>query len=147
MFKKSKPIEQTQDEATYYLDAEEHRIDTQIAQGVTFKGNLNLPESGLHLQGEIIGNVEFATAMMIVEGAIVQGNVIGRLIHLRGSILGDIDCDEIIIYPGATVEGQLKYRLIDIRPGASVKGAMQPMQATMAKVQDLPVHSDLRMSR
>lgn len=147
MFKKSKPIAQSEDEATYYLDAEEHCINTQIAQGVIFKGSLTLPDSGLYLQGEIVGDVEFATAMMVVEGALVRGNVMGRLIHLRGSIFGDIDCDEIIIYPGAIVEGMLKYRLIDIRPGASVKGGMQPNQATTALVQDLPMHTDLRASR
>lgn len=85
--------------------------------------------------------------MMILKQEMVCSNVMGCLIHLRGSFFGDIDCDEINIYPGAIVEGMLKYWFIDIRPGASVKGGMQPLQVTMAKVQELPVHSNLRAGR
>ncbi|MCA2999640.1 MAG: polymer-forming cytoskeletal protein [Betaproteobacteria bacterium] len=120
----------TQERDLLEIDAEEHGIFTQLAPGTVFAGDIEAQE-GMHLQGQILGNVSFGQsgrgAVVLVENASIEGNVDGPLIHVFGTIRGDIKAQEIFLHSSAIVEGQITYRKLKMSELATVNGALRKM--------------------
>lgn len=80
-------------------------VKTIIGIGCLFEGNITLPEGLTRIDGEILGNV--------------SGNG-GVIIGEKGSIKGNINLSEVIIY--GKVEGDISAKSVELRAGSHVKG-------------------------
>lgn len=94
-----------------------------IGRDTTIDGHVN-SEGELHVDGTVRGSVQ-AKLCVIDVGGIVQGDVSGDVVHVRGRVIGPIHGSSIFIYAGAHVEGEVFHDTISIENGAYVYGVIR----------------------
>ena len=81
------------------------KVETYIAHGLEFEGNLKLADSIMvRIDGRILGDVKGKATLIVGKG---------------GEILGDLDLEHVIIY--GKVEGNIKAKEVNLQGGV-VKG-------------------------
>jgi cytoskeletal protein CcmA (bactofilin family) len=101
-------------------------IRTLIGNGTRVVGDIDF-EGGLHLDGQIQGNVVARKGMDAVlsvsPDGVVEGNVQVPEVVLNGTVKGDVIATERVeLGPTARVVGNVVYRLIEMAIGAEVNG-------------------------
>lgn len=97
---------------------------TQSSIGPTtaIRGNVQ-GDGDLEILGRVEGSVVMTGDVTIGEGALIQSDVRGRRVVVRGAVAGNISGDEaVILEPGARVVGDLGAPQIGIHAGALVRG-------------------------
>ncbi len=69
---------------------------TVVAPQTVIEGDI-LSAGGLHIDGEVRGNVEAATYVIVAHGAKVGGSIHTREVYLGGEVSGDIWAIEVEI--------------------------------------------------
>lgn len=73
-----------------------------------------------------VGNITAETDVFIKEGCIVEGNVEGQKIHLKGKVIGNINATNMIEFEsGSEIEGDVSAKTFNIRPGAKINGSIR----------------------
>lgn len=127
--------------AQSYIDLNEHKIHTQIAPDVLFAGDISLAQSGLICHGQIIGSVEAATTVVVMQGAKIEGAIKAPFVLCYGTVIGGIDAAKIEVHSTAHVEGSLRYEELDIAKGATVGGTLSRVPVPVAEVAQFPEHA------
>jgi cytoskeletal protein CcmA (bactofilin family) len=104
------------------------KVDSLIGQQSTIVGDLAFG-GGLHIDGTIRGNVETdgddQATLTLSDRGTIEGEVRVPYIILNGVVNGDVHAfDHIELAPGARVEGNVYYRLIEMAMGAEVNGKL-----------------------
>jgi cytoskeletal protein CcmA (bactofilin family) len=94
-----------------------------IGRNCVFEGHITC-EGELHIDGTVRGTVQ-AGLCVIDEAGVVQGNVSGHIVHVRGRVLGPIQGSTVVIHAGAHVEGDVYNDNISIENGAYVYGSIR----------------------
>ena len=104
------------------------RIDTLIGRASRLQGDLEYA-GGLHLDGEILGNVTAVSgtnsSLSVSDTARIEGS--GEVPHvmLNGTVRGDIHARErLILGANARVEGNVSYGVIEMTLGAQIMGKL-----------------------
>ncbi len=105
-----------------------NQIDTIIAQGTQVEGNFNI-KGNLFVDGDILGDIRSdhsqETSVSIGLNGIVKGNIYAPYVVVFGHVKGDVHASEKVeLKPGARVEGDLHYRVIEMNAGSEVNGKM-----------------------
>ncbi len=109
------------------------RIDTLIGKAARVQGDVEF-EGGLHLDGRVAGNVRAVgppgASLSLSEGASIEGSVEVPNVTLNGSVKGDIYATErVILGPGARIQGNVWYGIIEMTLGAEIKGKLVPLSS------------------
>ena len=107
----------------YAQDAEVkagNRVPTLIAEGVVIEGNLYC-EGDLHLEGAITGNV-VAQRVVVAQGGQINGSVKADAARISGVVAGPIVGCLIEVSEGARILGDVTYYDLMIAPGAQLEG-------------------------
>ena len=101
------------------------RVDTLIGRTSQVRGDLSFA-GGLHLDGQIDGNVEALQGQLSVsEHGVVTGSVAVPQVLLDGTVRGDIVARErLVLGPNAQVHGDVQYGAIEMAPGARINGKL-----------------------
>jgi cytoskeletal protein CcmA (bactofilin family) len=104
------------------------KIDTLIGADTRINGDVEF-SGGLHLDGQINGNVKCAptqAAMLSVsEQGCIEGSVMVSSIVLNGLVKGDIEAlDRVELGPKARVLGSVQYTTIETAVGAQINGKL-----------------------
>ncbi len=108
-----------------------NQIDTIIAEGTQVEGNFNI-SGNLFIDGQIQGDVRSDHSKEAIVSVGLNGQVNGNLfapfIVIFGHVKGDVHAAERIeLKPGAKVEGDLYYKVIEMNAGSEVNGKMFAM--------------------
>jgi cytoskeletal protein CcmA (bactofilin family) len=103
-----------------------------IGRNCVFEGHI-MCDGELHIDGTIRGTVQ-AGLCVVDEAGVVQGTVSGRVVHVRGRVLGPIQGSNVFIHAGAHVEGDVFNDTISIENGAYVYGSIRHNASTPPKV-------------
>jgi len=103
-------------------------IDSLIGAGASVDGNLRF-KGGLRIDGHVAGSVvaeDDPSAMLVLsESARIEGPVRAAHLVVSGTIEGPVQADEMLeLLPGARITGEVRYRSLEIHPGAVVEGAL-----------------------
>ncbi len=115
------------------------RTDTLIGAGTRAEGNITF--SGvLRIQGDVLGDVSCAAdaqgTLVVGESGNVAGTITAPHVVVGGRISGPVHSSESIeVLQGASVAGDVDYRLLDIHAGGAVEGSLKPALHSRA---DLP---------
>jgi cytoskeletal protein CcmA (bactofilin family) len=93
---------------------------TVIASDVTIEGSIDV-KTELHLYGKIIGEIRGRPDSIVIlkEGSVVEGRVVGDTLIVDGFIHGEIQCTKKVWITGqGRVLGQLKSPNLQVDPGA-----------------------------
>jgi cytoskeletal protein CcmA (bactofilin family) len=109
-------------------DSVQGRIDTLIGKAARVRGDLDY-QGGLHLDGQIVGNVRSDDArdssLAVSETGSIEGNVQVPNVVLQGSVKGDIHARErLVLGATARVEGDVYYGVIEMTVGAQIIGKL-----------------------
>jgi cytoskeletal protein CcmA (bactofilin family) len=94
-----------------------------IGRDTTVDGHIN-SAGELHVDGTVRGSIQAKLCVIDMAG-IVQGEVSGEVVHVRGRVIGPIQGSSIFIYAGAHVEGEVFHDSISIENGAYVYGTIR----------------------
>jgi cytoskeletal protein CcmA (bactofilin family) len=97
-------------------------IRTFICSGCFFEGNISIGEGITRIDGEIQGNVKGEGGLLVGENGIIKGDVEVKKLLLYGQIFGDIKAEEVELYSGSVVKGNIKTKSIYIERGAFING-------------------------
>ncbi len=103
-------------------------IDSLIGAGASVDGNLRF-RGGLRIDGHVAGSVvaeDDPSAMLVLsESARIEGPVRAAHLVVSGTIEGPVQADDMLeLLPGARITGEVRYRSMEIHPGAVVEGAL-----------------------
>ncbi|KYG07712.1 hypothetical protein BE21_27830, partial [Sorangium cellulosum] len=95
---------------------------SSIGPTTAIRGNVQ-GDGDLEILGRVEGSVVMTGDVTIGDGALIQSDVRGRRVVVRGAVAGNISGEEaVILEPGARVVGDLGAPQIGIHPGALVRG-------------------------
>lgn len=88
-------------------------------------------QGGLQIEGQVFGPVsgtaDTPSSLRIEAGAQVQGEIAADHVSIAGTVLGPVLAREHLeLQPTARIEGDVRYKSLDMRPGAIVAGLLQP---------------------
>jgi len=103
-------------------------IRTLIGDGTRVIGDIDF-EGGLHLDGQIEGNVVARqgvdATLSVSPNGVVEGSVQAPQVVLNGTVKGDVVATERVeLGPTARVVGNVVYQLIEMAIGAEVNGEL-----------------------
>ncbi len=109
------------------IDIHAEAITSVVAAGVLMVGDMEI-EQGIKIDGQIKGSVVFGTkdGLCIVDRTgYIEGSLIGPRALIKGRIDGVIHVHgEVVLAPGAIVNGDVHYGRISLRDGAQINGRM-----------------------
>ena len=105
-----------------------NNVDTLIADGTTINGDMSF-SGALFVDGEITGEVKGDIDKHSVLSVGVHGTIKGNISTPYAIIFGQVDGDvyvteKIDLKPGAKINGDLYYKVIEMNAGAEVNGKM-----------------------
>jgi cytoskeletal protein CcmA (bactofilin family) len=89
-------------------------------------GNLE-GEAELQIEGEINGDIH-CTKLVISKGATVNGNVTAEEVIIRGTVLGIVRGNRVVLQEGAYVQNEVSYKQLSIEEGAHFEGIVRMSQ-------------------
>ena len=103
-------------------------VDTLIANGTSINGDMSF-SGALFVDGEITGEVKGDIEKQSVLSIGVHGKIKGNISTPFAVIFGQVDGDvyvteKIDLKPGAKINGDLYYKVIEMNAGAEVNGKM-----------------------
>jgi cytoskeletal protein CcmA (bactofilin family) len=109
-------------------DSVQARIDTLIGKAARVHGDIDY-QGGMHLDGQIVGNVRSDAArdssLSVSESGAIQGSVEVPNVVLQGTVKGDIRARErLVLGATARVEGDVYYGIIEMTVGAQIIGKL-----------------------
>ncbi|HEU4626014.1 MAG TPA: polymer-forming cytoskeletal protein [Steroidobacteraceae bacterium] len=113
-------------------------IDTLIGKAARVQGDVEF-EGGLHLDGQVTGNVRAVhgpgsgSTLSVSENGFIEGSVEADNVTLNGTVRGDIYAsDRLVLGPRARVQGNVRYGVIEMTLGAEIKGKLMPLPSPVA---------------
>lgn len=103
-----------------------HAIDAsmQITGDCQFQGSLQLDGTVL---GNLIASAEQTSSIHIGPTGRVQGNVSADDVVVAGTIIGAVSAAQhLVVLETARIEGDVSYQAMNLAPGATVIGLLQP---------------------
>ncbi|MET4577551.1 bactofilin family protein [Ottowia thiooxydans] len=101
-----------------------------IGPGMRVVGDCTF-QDGLQIDGEVIGNVTAdpgpSNTLVISETGRVQGAVLADHVVISGSVTGPVHARELLeLQSKARVEGDVRYKTLEMQQGAVIAGQLQP---------------------
>ena len=112
-------------------------IKSLIAHGTRIEGNLRFIE-GMRIDGEVFGDVranpEQPSILVISEAAVVQGEVHADHVIINGTVRGPVHAGHLLeLQPKARIEGDVRYKALEMHQGALISGHLKPMDGSEEK--------------
>lgn len=98
-----------------------------VSEGFTITGELQ-SNGVLHVEGKVSGTL-VAHSVHISPTGEVQGEVTCTALNIKGHLLGNAVCDELIVASSAHVQGSISYKFLSIGVGATVEGDLNHIGA------------------
>lgn len=93
-----------------------------ICSGCVFEGNIIIGEGITRIDGEVYGNVKGEGALLVGEKGIIKGDIEIKKLVLYGQLLGNIKAEEVELYRGSIVKGNIKTKALYVEKGAFING-------------------------
>lgn len=94
-----------------------------ISKDLTIDGNMS-SEGAIQLEGSVKGEIR-CRSLEIMEGGVLDGQVICDTLRVRGKVRGGIDARTVYLDETADVRGDILHGVLNILPGAYLEGRLQ----------------------
>ena len=106
-------------------------IKSLIAEGSQIDGNFKFSD-GLRIDGALIGNIfgnpDLASILVISETAVVIGEIHADHIIINGSVTGPVHARLMLeLQPKARIQGDVHYTALEMHQGALIAGQLRPI--------------------
>ena len=109
-------------------------IETVIGQNTILKGDVHFA-GGLHvegfIQGNLIANNEEESILILSQKGRIEGDICGTVVVLDGEVLGNLTASvSLELAHHARVKGNISYKTLEMKGGATVNGVLNQLQPT-----------------
>ena len=102
--------------------AEQHNI---IGAGSVVEGTLRAG-GNVHVSGTIKGNVEVDGRTVVMQGGVIDGELVSSSAEVAGHVKGQVRCsDRLVLKPSAVIDGDIQTAKLVIEDGATFNGRCQ----------------------
>lgn len=101
--------------------------ETVISKGVEFEGPIS-SETNLIIFGTTQGNIHAKQSVIIEKEACVAGDIIAKILIVKGKFEGNVDCDTVNIKKGGQFTGNIKSRILSIDSKGYFEGKSTPRE-------------------
>lgn len=106
-------------------------IKSLIAEGSQIDGNFKFSD-GLRIDGALVGNIfgnpDLASILVISETAVVTGEIHADHIIINGSVTGPVHARLMLeLQPKARIQGDVHYTALEMHQGALIAGQLRPI--------------------
>jgi cytoskeletal protein CcmA (bactofilin family) len=106
-------------------------IKSLIAEGSQIDGNFKFSD-GLRIDGAVIGNIfgnpDLASILVISETATVTGEIHADHIIINGTVTGPVHARLMLeLQPKARIQGDVRYTALEMHQGALITGQLRPL--------------------
>jgi cytoskeletal protein CcmA (bactofilin family) len=122
-------------------------IRSLVGEGMVVQGELRFTE-GLRIDGEVFGDVlaqgEARSILVISDNARVHGKVLASHVIINGEVKGPVHASELLeLQPKARVEGDVRYDILEMHPGALLEGALKSLKSADKPTLKLAASNDV----
>jgi cytoskeletal protein CcmA (bactofilin family) len=96
---------------------------TLVSANTEINGSLTTSDE-LHVHGKIVGDVR-ATAITVISGAMVKGDLTAETIVIDGAVDGRIEGQHVLLRAGALVSGEIVHGSLGIDTAAVFEGTIK----------------------
>ena len=105
-------------------------VHSAVGPGMQVLGEVTFQE-GLQVDGTVIGNVTAApgqpSALIVTETGRIEGVISADQVIISGTVIGPVEARESLgLMATARVQGDVRYRTLEMQPGAVIAGQLQP---------------------
>lgn len=106
-------------------------IKSLVAEGGQIEGTFRFSD-GLRIDGTVIGNIlgnpDVASILVISETAMVTGEIRADHIIINGAVKGPIHARVMLeLQPKARIQGDVHYTALEMHQGAIISGQLRPV--------------------
>ncbi len=123
MFFKKKSVAKTAPMSSTPVVENDPAEPSYIGQDVAMEGQISC-DGELHIDGAFRGTVRARVCVIDTHG-VLQGELTGEVVHVRGRVIGPIQGAKVYIHAGAHVEGDVFHDTISIENGAYIYGTVR----------------------
>ncbi|MGB3069574.1 MAG: polymer-forming cytoskeletal protein [Ottowia sp.] len=122
-------------------------VRSTIGAGMRVLGDCTF-QDGLQIEGEVIGNVTAepgtSSVLVITDTGSVQGAVSADHVVIGGSVTGPVQAREMLeLQSRARVQGDVKYKTLEMQQGAVIAGQLQPQVTRPAVIEPTETRPEL----
>lgn len=115
-------------------------IKSLVAEGGQIEGTFRFTD-GLRVDGAVIGNIignpDSASIVVISETAMVTGEIHADHIIINGAVKGPVHARVMLeLQPKARIQGDVHYTALEMHQGAIVAGQLRPVHGGLTSVDD-----------
>lgn len=108
-------------------------IRSLVGEGMVVQGSMRFHD-GLRIDGQVMGDViaegEGRSILVISDNARVHGRVSAAHVIISGEVRGPVHSTELLeLQPKARLQGDVRYELLEMHPGAIVDGELKPLRS------------------
>ena len=106
-------------------DLKPRAASTVVARDTVLTGELG-GSKPVRIEGTVKGTIEITAPIEVVEGAAVEGEIIGTTVRLAGTVDGNVTATELAeLLATAVVRGDLRAAALHVVEGAKLEGRVQ----------------------
>lgn len=110
---------------------DEDQLDTVLAMDVEFAGEMIFTKP-LMIKGRMSGIVRSDSDLYIDENAVVEADIVAKLVSVKGSVKGNISAREKVeLFASASVDGDVTAPQITMETGCRFNGACRMIAPTI----------------
>jgi|GEM_PF-906556 len=118
-------------------------VHSAVGPGMQVLGEVTFQE-GLQVDGTVIGNVTAvpgqSSALIITETGRIEGVISADQVIISGTVIGPVEARESLgLMSTARVQGDVRYRTLEMQPGAVIAGQLQPQLTPPPNQPALPI--------
>jgi cytoskeletal protein CcmA (bactofilin family) len=108
-------------------------IRSLVGEGMVVQGSMRF-QDGLRIDGQVVGDViaegDGRSILVISDNARVHGRVSAAHVIISGEVRGPVHSTELLeLQPKARLQGDVRYELLEMHPGAIVDGELKPLRS------------------
>ncbi|MEO8935233.1 MAG: polymer-forming cytoskeletal protein [Burkholderiaceae bacterium] len=104
---------------------------TRLEGDVVFQGGLRIDG---YVRGDVIAGEGSAGLLVIGENGRVDGNIVAVHLIVSGTVHGSVTVSNLVeLQPKAKLSGELRYRSVEVHPGAMVEGILSHFDGDLVR--------------
>jgi cytoskeletal protein CcmA (bactofilin family) len=105
-------------------------VRSAVGPGMRVLGEVTFQE-GLQVDGTVLGNVTAVpgqpSALIVTQTGRIEGAVSADQVIIGGTVIGPVEAHESLeMLATARVQGDVRYHMLEMQPGAVIAGQLQP---------------------
>lgn len=98
-------------------------ITTVLGHDIVFNGDISGGQT-IKIDGQVNGNIEVKNGIILGEKCIINGNIKSENIIIYGTLIGNVECNELMLKSSGNITGDITTQVVEIEMGGKYNGKL-----------------------